>query len=126
MDKKPKEGVGVIIIKDNKVLFGKRKGSHGEGSWCFPGEHLEFNESLENCTKRETLEETGIKIKNIRFETITNDIFKEEGNHYITIFMLCEYDSGEVKVVEPENARSGIGLNGITFQNHCSSQYRIY
>jgi len=102
MDKKPKVGVGVIIIKDNKVLLGKRKGSHGEGSWCFPGGHLEFNESLENCSKREVLEETGIKIKNIRFETITNDIFKEEGKHYITIFMLCEHDSGEVKVMEPE------------------------
>ena len=102
MDKKPKVGVGVIVIKDNKVLLGKRKGSHGEGSWCFPGGHLEFNESLENCAKREVLEETGIKIKNIRFETITNDIFKEEGTHYITIFMLCEYDSGESKVMEPE------------------------
>jgi len=92
MDKKPKVGVGVIVIKDNKVLLGKRKGSHGEGSWCFPGGHLEFNESLENCAKRETLEETGIEIKNIRFETITNEIFKDEGTHYITIFMLCEHD----------------------------------
>ena len=102
MDKRPKVGVGIIVIKDNKVLLGKRKNSHGEGSWCFPGGHLEFNESLENCAKREVLEETGIEIKNIRFETITNDIFKDEGKHYITIFMLCEYDSGEVKVMEPE------------------------
>ena len=102
MDKKPKIGVGVIVIKENKVLLGKRKGSHGEGSWCFPGGHLEFNESLENCAKREVLEETGIEIKNIRFETITNDIFKDEEKHYITIFMLSEYDSGEVKVMEPE------------------------
>ena len=102
MDKKPKVGVGVIVIKENKVLLGKRKNSHGEGSWCFPGGHLEFNESLENCAKREVLEETGIEIKNIRFETITNDIFKDEEKHYITIFMLSEYDSGEVKVMEPE------------------------
>ncbi|MBU1204900.1 MAG: NUDIX domain-containing protein [Nanoarchaeota archaeon] len=101
MDKRPKVGVGIIVIKDNKVLLGKRKNSHGEGSWCFPGGHLEFNESLENCAKREVLEETGIKIKNIRFETITNDIFKDEEKHYITIFMLCEHDSGEAKVMEP-------------------------
>ncbi|MBU3941748.1 MAG: NUDIX domain-containing protein [Nanoarchaeota archaeon] len=102
MDKKPKVGVGVIVIKDNKVLLGKRKNSHGEGSWCFPGGHLEFNESLENCAKREVLEETGIEIKNIRFETITNDIFKDEWKHYITIFMLCKHGSGEAKVMEPE------------------------
>jgi len=75
MDKKPKVGVGIIVIKDNKVLLGKRKNSHGEGSWCFPGGHLEFNESLENCAKREVLEETGIEIKNTHKEPINLYIF---------------------------------------------------
>ena len=65
MDERPKVGVGVIIIKDGKVLLGKRKNAHGEGSWSFPGGHLEFNEELFDCAKREVLEETGIKIKNL-------------------------------------------------------------
>ncbi len=98
----PKVGVGVCIMKENKVLLGKRKGAHGSGSWSFPGGHLEFNESWEECAARETLEETGIKIKNIRFGTVTNDIFKKENKHYITIFMLAELDCGEVKIMEPE------------------------
>ncbi len=102
MDNRPKVGVAACIIKDNKVLLGKRKGAHGAGSWSFPGGHLEFNESWEECAARETLEETGIKIKNIRFGTVTNDIFKEEGKHYVTIFMLAELDCGEVKIMEPE------------------------
>jgi len=29
--KRPKVGVGVIVIKDGKVLLGKRKGAHGAG-----------------------------------------------------------------------------------------------
>ena len=99
---RPKVGMGVAVIKDNKVLLGKRKNAHGEGSWCFPGGHLEFNESFEECAKRETYEETGIKIRNIRLGTTTNDIFKDEGKHYITILMVSEYDSGEVKIMEPE------------------------
>lgn len=102
MEKRPGVGVGVCIIKDGKVLWGKRKNSHGEGSWCFPGGHLEFNETWEECAKRETLEETGIQIKNVRFATATNDIFPVEGKHYITIFVVADYDSGEVKVMEPE------------------------
>ena len=102
MSKRPKVGVGVIVINDKKILLGKRKNAHGEGSWGFPGGHLEFNESWEDCASRETREETGTTIRNIRFGTATNDIFKTEEKHYITIFMLSDYDSGEVKIMEPE------------------------
>jgi 8-oxo-dGTP diphosphatase len=99
---RPKVGVGVIIIKDGKVLLGKRKGSHGEGAWALPGGHLEFFETLEDCAKRETKEETGIAIKNIQKFAYTNDIFPIEQKHYITCFVKAEYDSGDVRVMEPD------------------------
>jgi 8-oxo-dGTP diphosphatase len=35
--KKPKAGVGIMILKDDRVLLGKRRGSHGEGEYEFPG-----------------------------------------------------------------------------------------
>jgi len=95
-------GVGVCIIKDGKVLYGKRKGSHGDGAWCFPGGHIEFGESWEECAIRETFEETGIKIKNTRFADVTNDIFPKDGKHYVTIFMIADYASGEPRIMEPE------------------------
>lgn len=101
MEKHPRVGIGVYILKNGKVLFGKRKNSHGEGSWCPPGGHLEYGESWEECAKREALEEAGIKIKDIRFAGLTNDIY-EEGKHYITISMVAEYHSGEVRIVEPD------------------------
>jgi 8-oxo-dGTP diphosphatase len=100
--KRPKVGVGVFVLKDGKFLLGKRKNAHGEGSWCLPGGHLEFNEELEECAIREVMEEAGVNIKNIRFATITNDMFKEEDKHYITIFMISDIDSGEAKVMEPD------------------------
>ena len=61
-----KVGVGVMILKGKKVLLHKRFGSHGEGEYASPGGHLEFGESIGDCAKRETTEETGIKIKNIK------------------------------------------------------------
>ena len=64
----PRVGVGVIIKKDGQVLVGKRKASHGAGCWHFPGGHLEFNETWEECARRETKEEVGIKIKNIKYQ----------------------------------------------------------
>ena len=101
-DERPKVGIGVIVIKGNKVLLGKRKNAHGEGSWCFPGGHLEFGEELEECAEREVLEEAGIKIRDIRLRTFTNAIFEKEGKHYVTLFLVSDYDSGELRVFEPE------------------------
>jgi 8-oxo-dGTP diphosphatase len=98
----PKVGVGVIVIKDGKVLLGKRKNAHGEGSWSFAGGHLDFGESIEECAVREVLEETGLKIKNIRMGPFTNDVFKQENKHYITLFVIADYESGTVKVMESD------------------------
>jgi len=99
---RPKVGVGVLVVKNGRVLFGKRKNAHGEGSWCFPGGHLERGESVEDCAIREVLEETGLSIKNLRFGPYTNDIFKKEDKHYVTLFITADYDSGELKLMEPE------------------------
>ena len=83
-------GVGVLVILkcDKKILLGKRKGSHGHGEWSFPGGHLEINETIEECGKRELLEETGIdlKIKSLNNNEYTNDIFLIEKKHYITLY----------------------------------------
>lgn len=102
MEQRPKVGVGVIVIKSGKVLLLRRRGSHDKGTWYFPSDHLEFNEKVEDCARREVREEAGIKIKNIRFAAVTNDLFREEGKHYITLFMVSEYESGEEKILEPE------------------------
>ena len=42
----PLVGVAVMIIRDGKVLFGKRLASHGTGTWHLPGGHLEFMETV--------------------------------------------------------------------------------
>jgi 8-oxo-dGTP diphosphatase len=96
-----KTGIGVIVVKDSKVLLGKRLNSHGGGTWSFPGGHLEMFETWEQCAIREVLEETDISIANLRFAAVTNDIFREEDKHYITIFILADYSYGNLKVNEP-------------------------
>lgn len=101
-DNRPKVGLGVCIVKDGKVLVGQRLNAHGDGSWCFPGGHLEFGESFEDCAKREVAEECGIKISSIKLVTCTNDIFEEENKHYITVYVQADWASGEPKVLEPE------------------------
>ncbi len=102
---KPKVGIGVMILKDGKVLLGKRKGSHGEGEYSFPGGHLEYMESFEDCARREIAEECGIKVKNIRFQLLAN-VTKYAPKHYVHIGMIADYKSGKPKVLEPEKCES--------------------
>ena len=99
---RPKVGIGVFVIKDNKILMGKRKNTLGKGAWCLPGGHLEFFETFEECAKRESFEEAGIDITNIIFCTITNDMFKKEKKHYVTIFLKSTIQSGIPKTMEPD------------------------
>lgn len=101
MEQKPKVGVGVMILKDGKVLLGRRKGSHGSGEYAFTGGHLEYMESFEECAKRETREEAGIEIKNVRFNCISN-ITSHKPKHYVHIGVVADWESGEPKVMEPD------------------------
>jgi len=94
-------GVGVMIMKDGKVLLGKRKGSHGEGEWSFPGGHLEYMESFEDCARREVREECGIEIEKIRFQFVSN-VTSYKPKHYVHIGLIADWESGVVEVLEPE------------------------
>ncbi|PSC68460.1 Transmembrane 18 isoform A [Micractinium conductrix] len=47
-----------------EVLLIRRAKEPSNGLWCFPGGSLELGESLVDCAVRETLEETGLQLRN--------------------------------------------------------------
>ena len=104
-EQRPKVGVGVMVIKDGKVLLGKRLVAHGEGEYSFPGGHLEYMESVRECAQRETMEEAGIMISNIRFIALTN-IANHPPKHYLTIGMVADWESGDPVVMESDKLES--------------------
>ena len=100
---RPKVGIGSLVMRDGKVLIGKRIGGHGSGTCMIPGGHLEFGESFEDAAIREATEETGLtdfEIKGI--VSLGNDIAFQK--HYISIGVLLESLSGEPFNNEPEKA----------------------
>ncbi len=107
-------GVAVFIFKDGKFLVGQRKNSHGHNTWTVPGGHQEFGETYENTARREVKEETNLEIKNIRFGGITNDLFKKENKHYITIWVTSDWKSGKPKINEPDKY---VEQKWVTFDN---------
>ncbi|PWA86044.1 NUDIX hydrolase domain-like protein (chloroplast) [Artemisia annua] len=83
----PEVGVAVFILKDNKVLFGRRRSlSIGAHTYLLPGGHLEFGESFEECAAREVKEETGLDIKDIELLTATNNLLSDSV-HMVAIYM---------------------------------------
>jgi 8-oxo-dGTP diphosphatase len=57
----PIVGVAAILIRDKKILLGRRVGSY-EGKWCIPCGYVEWDEDVYDATKREFKEETGLEI----------------------------------------------------------------
>jgi 8-oxo-dGTP diphosphatase len=93
-------GVGVIVVRGSDVLFGLRRGSHGAGTWSFPGGHLEDGESAEACALRELAEETGVEAESPRLVAGSGDVFPE-GVRYRTLFVRVDWSRGEPLVCEP-------------------------
>lgn len=100
-DKSVRVGVGIMILKNNKVLLGKRneKNILGGNSWTCPGGKLEFEENIVDAVKREAGEETGIKLNEIKLTSVSNDI--AYGNHFVTLGFVCEKFEGQPKTMEP-------------------------
>lgn len=98
---RPITGIGVMIFREGKILLGKRRGAHGAGEFAFPGGHLEYMESFDECARRETSEECGIEITNIRFGLLSN-VKTYAPKHYVHIGLIADWKSGEPVVCEPE------------------------
>lgn len=96
----PKIGVNVFVLKDGKLLLGKRIGKTGYGTWRLPGGHFEWGESLASAAVRELEEETSIKSSDIEFLHLVNE--PGQDTHYVHIDFLAKTWQGEPKVTEPE------------------------
>jgi len=103
--KYPKVGIGVMIQNEKgQVLLGLRKGSHGEGEWCFPGGHLEFGETVFDTAKRETKEETGLDVDKFELISIADEMryIESDGKHYLNVGVKAVYNGGEPQLMEPD------------------------
>lgn len=99
----PKIGISTIVRREGKILLHKRLSSHAYGKWSPPGGHLEMFEGLVHCAVREMQEEAGpLVTTQPEFWTVTNTMYREENKHYVVLFFVCDWISGEAQVMEPQ------------------------
>lgn len=91
-------GVGAIIVHNGKILLQRRANVFGSGTWSTPGGALEFGETSLACAAREAAEETGVTVAAQRVIATTEDLLIDDGRHYITLWVLCDYVGGDARV----------------------------
>lgn len=91
--------VDVLVIRDGKILLGKRKGTYGAGFWGLPGGHLEDKEEMTVAAARELKEETGLDAGPLEFASLYNNNIREE--HYVHVTFVAREAKGEPVVAEP-------------------------
>jgi len=88
-----------IIIKDGKVLIGKREDDPylKQLSWCFPGGRPAYEEDLEYYLKLEVKKKTNLDIKP---EKVIFAKTYPENRQFLSIYYLCKIIGGEEKAGE--------------------------
>lgn len=92
-------GLQCFVKKNGKYLMLKRHDSKQimPGVWMAPGGTREFSEGLFTCARREILEETGLKIKNLSVRAVGTAHLKDINQEIHFHFLTAEFLSGKLK-----------------------------
>lgn len=107
-----------LIIKDNKILLVKREQKLLEGGkWGVPGGYVNLNENLEQAIVRETFEETGYRISDIKlFTIIDSPTRRNDTKQNIGFVFVCKGGEKEGKPDLESSEQKWFDLNNLPTQ----------
>lgn len=95
---RPHIGVGVMMVRNNKLLLVKRKYDPDAGYWSIPGGHLDLGERVKDAAEREAEEETGFKTRVTKLAGIIDKVVRDKNGeikyHYVLINYFVEQIEG--------------------------------
>lgn len=93
----PRTGCSTLVVDGEKVLLIKRGKPPFEGYWSLPGGSQEAGETLEECARRELLEETGLVAGDMEFLVIRDRMGHDSKgvltHHFVlSTFFACDFE----------------------------------
>lgn len=88
----PRLTAKTIILKENKILMVKPKRGYNAGQWALPGGFVGYGETPEEAALRETIEETGVPCKIIRFLGTESRLGRTTSYHWHTFFYQAQLE----------------------------------
>ncbi|MGP4727067.1 NUDIX domain-containing protein [Agrobacterium deltaense] len=104
----PGVGVGLVIMRDGRVLLCRRQKAPEAGYWSIPGGKVDHLETSLAAARREAEEETGLKIGNVEFLCHSEFIDPEDRHHWVSLIFVTHDAQGEPALTEPDKL-SAIG-----------------
>jgi ADP-ribose pyrophosphatase YjhB (NUDIX family) len=98
----PGVGTGLAILRDGKLLLYRRTRPPEAGYWNIVGGKIDHLEHSADAARREAEEESGLSIGAIEFLCLSEHIFRDEGQHWVSLVYTTSDFSGEPQVMEPE------------------------
>ncbi|MBI5474316.1 MAG: NUDIX hydrolase [Ignavibacteriae bacterium] len=89
--------VDCVIFDSDAVVLIKRGHEPFKDHYALPGGFVELNESVEQACARETLEETGLVVRNIRMLGVYSDPSRDTIRHTVAVAFLAEADVSTLK-----------------------------
>lgn len=112
------------IVKGEQVLMLLRKNDWM--GWAFPGGHIENNESIIECVKREIREETGLCLNTIHFRGFANFYNPETKKRHIVNNFYSNDFYGNVNSSCDEGELKWFNISDILNQNLAEGmEYRL-
>jgi len=115
--KQPIVGVGVVIIKDGKILLEKRKYEPGKGKWSIPGGLVELGENVEQTVIREVKEETGLDVEKPEHIDVVDNVVRDENGevkyHFVIIDYFVKLKGGTLKAASDAEELKWVALNEV-------------
>ena len=96
---RPLIGVGVVVLKGDRVLLVRRGKPPRQGQWSLPGGRQRLGETVRAAAAREVAEEAGLTVEVTALLDVVDSMTRDEGGslayHYTLVDFLAEWRDGE-------------------------------
>jgi len=125
----PIVGIGVVIVRDCKIVLIKRGNEPSKGKWTIPGGLVELGESVEEAVIREAKEETCLDVEEPQLIDVVGNVDLDEDDrikyHYVIIDYLVHVKSGNIQAASDATELRWVPFEEVEDYNLTSS-FRVF